>query len=431
MSILLHTLLQNRRKAGNASGIYSVCSAHPWVLRASVQLAVIDESPLLIEATSNQVNQEGGYTGMLPVDFRRLVLDIAAKKGLPEERIILGGDHLGPNPWQSLPANEAMQRAEAMIAAYADAGFTKLHLDASMPCADDKGPLSDEVVAERAARLCAAAEKHRKGAHLVYIIGTEVPVPGGATESLSGLEVTSVEAARKTYEVHRSVFAAHGLSEAWSRVVGMVVQPGVEFNHDSVVDYVPSKAVELSAMLDQTRDLVFEAHSTDYQKNTSYRRLVIDGFAILKVGPALTFAMREALFALAAIEAELTDIAERSRLPEVMEHTMIAKPKYWANHYHGSAEQQSILRRYSYSDRLRYYWTEGPVQEAVTKLLANLARTRIPETLLSAMLPEEYLAVREGSITAEALPIVLHRIRRSLAPYAAACRPSEVILELD
>ena len=104
---------------------------------------------------------------------------------------------------------------------------------------------------------------------------------------------------------------------------------------------------------------------------------------------------------------------------------MIAKPKYWASHYHGEAEQQVILRRYSYSDRLRYYWTEAPVQKAVTKLLANLARTRIPETLLSAMLPEEYLAVRQGSIDAEALSIVLHRIQRSLAPYAAACRPQQ------
>ena len=425
MSILLHTLLLNRRKVGNAPGIYSVCSAHPWVLRASVQLAVIDKSPLLVEATSNQVNQEGGYTGMLPADFRRLVLDIAAQEGLPEERIILGGDHLGPNPWQSLPANEAMQRAETMMEAYADAGFTKLHLDASMQCADDKGPLSDQLVAERAARLCAAAEKRRKGAHLVYIIGTEVPVPGGATESLTGLEVTSIEAARKTYETHRSVFAAHGLGEAWSRVVGMVVQPGVEFNHDSVVDYVPSKALELSSMLNETSSLVFEAHSTDYQKDASYRNLVVDGFAILKVGPALTFAMREALFALAAIETELVDIGERSRLPEIMEHTMLAKPKYWASHYHCEAEQQRILRRYSYSDRLRYYWTEPPVQHAVAKLLANLGRTRIPETLLSAMLPEEYLALRQGSIAAEALPIVLHRIRRSLMPYAAACRLQE------
>jgi tagatose-1,6-bisphosphate aldolase non-catalytic subunit AgaZ/GatZ len=41
------------------------------------------------------------------------------------------------------------------------------------------------------------------------------------------------------------------------------------------------------------------------------------------------------------------------------------------------------------------------------------------------MLPEEYLAVRQGLITAEALPIVLHRIRRSLTPYAAACRLQE------
>ena len=51
--------------------------------------------------------------------------------------------------------------------------------------------------------------------------------------------------------------------------------------------------------------LVFEAHSTDYQPPESLSRLVIDGFAILKVGPGLTFALREALYALDEIAAAL------------------------------------------------------------------------------------------------------------------------------
>src|SRR5882757_9859180 len=192
MSTMLQTLLAARRENTHARGIYSVCSAHPWVIRASVQQAIADGSPLLIEATSNQVNQQGGYTGMRPADFRKLVLEIALREGLPEARIIFGGDHLGPNPWQKLHAEEAMALAEAMVAEYAQAGFTKLHLDASMACAGEASPLADEVVAERAARLCAAAEKAAPHGELVYVIGTEVPVPGGATESLQELQVTEV-----------------------------------------------------------------------------------------------------------------------------------------------------------------------------------------------------------------------------------------------
>lgn len=421
MPNLLRDLLQNRQKPANPRGIYSVCSAHPWVIRAALQQSQADDSSLLIEATSNQVNQQGGYTGMQPVDFRNLVLQIANDEGFPHQRIILGGDHLGPTPWQNLPSEQAMSLAEEMIAAYAQAGFTKLHLDASMPCADDNAPLSDEVIANRAARLCAVAEKTAKGDRPLYIIGTEVPVPGGATESLSELQVTQRSAAEKTLQVHHEIFAAHGLGDAWPRVAGIVVQPGVEFNHDSVVDYIPEKASDLKTLLEGKNGLVFEAHSTDYQRPESYRSLVQDGFAILKVGPQLTFAMREALFALAAIEVELIAPSEQSHLPEAIEAAMLENPKYWAGHYHGTPEQQRILRRYSYSDRLRYYWTVPTVHNAVSKLLANLQHTEIPETLLSAYLPEQYNAIRNRSLKKTALPIVCHRIQQALNPYAVAC----------
>jgi len=198
--------LAEARREGVPRGIYSVCSAHPWVLEAAIDQALEDESDLLIEATSNQVNHLGGYTGMLPEDFRRLVFDISASKGFDEKRLILGGDHLGPNPWQSQPAVAAMSEAVRTVEAYARAGFQKIHLDASMACVDDRVPLSGETIARRAAVLCTAAEQASGEPKPVYVIGTEVPVPGGATESLTELAVTSLEAAVETLAIHRRVF---------------------------------------------------------------------------------------------------------------------------------------------------------------------------------------------------------------------------------
>src|ERR1700761_1208080 len=108
MSEALRQLLANRKNPSARRGIYSVCSAHPYVLRAAMQQAKIHGGPLLIEATSNQANQFGGYTGMQPVDFYRFVRHLAEQEDFLEEQLILGGDHLGPNPWRQLPAVQAM-----------------------------------------------------------------------------------------------------------------------------------------------------------------------------------------------------------------------------------------------------------------------------------------------------------------------------------
>lgn len=404
-------------------GIYSVCSAHPIVLEASVRQAVADGSALLVEATSNQVNQFGGYTGMRPAGFRKFALGIATAHGLSAERLILGGDHLGPNPWQHLAADEAMPLAETMVREYSRAGFTKIHLDASMSLKGDPAPLPDAVVAERAARLCHAAEEASGGEPRYYVIGTEVPIPGGATESLTELEVTSFAHAKRTLDIHREVFLAAGLGDAWPRVIALVVQPGVEFNHTSVVDYNQDKTTELRRLLDVEDRIVFEAHSTDYQRPSAYRELVSDGFAILKVGPALTFALREALFALERVEQELVPRTRWSNLAETVERVMLLHPEHWRKHYHGEGEELRLLRRYSYSDRVRYYWPEREVAAAVEALMRNLDSTGVPETLLSAFLPEQYLAVRAGRIKATPHELAIHRIQQAIQPYASACLP--------
>lgn len=311
--------LVEQHKAGMPVGIFSVCSAHPWVLKAALRQAKARGTPVLVEATSNQVNQFGGYTGQTATQFRDALWRLADEVGLARERVWLGGDHLGPNAWQDRPAQEAMTLAETLIDDYVRAGFRKIHLDCSMSCADDPSPLGDAAVAERAARLCAVAERawaQSGGEAPVYVIGTEVPVPGGAQEALAGLQVTTPQAVAQTLETHRIAWQKAELNDAWQRTIALVVQPGVEFDHHSVERYQPQRADALSHFIERQPGMIYEAHSTDYQPPQAYRQLVRDHFAILKVGPALTFALREALFALDRIEREwLGNASRRSCAP--------------------------------------------------------------------------------------------------------------------
>lgn len=419
----LQSLLANHR-AGHAVGLYSVCCSNEQVLRAAMHVAQRHGTVLLVEATSNQVDQFGGYTGMTPPRYRDYVRRLADEEGLPRERLVLGGDHLGPNAWQRQPASEAMAHARVLIEAYVAAGFHKIHLDCSMSCAGDPVPLPDALVAERSAELARVAERAASERGLpppVYVIGTEVPVPGGEASLEAGLAVTAPAAAAQTLEIHRQAFDTPELRAAWQRVIAMVVQPGVDFDHSSVHDYDPSAAAALADFLETQPRIVFEAHSTDYQRESALHALVRDHFAILKVGPAATFAYREALFALAAIEAETLPAAQCSRLPQVLERAMLAEPAHWRNHYQGDEATLHLLRAYSFSDRCRYYWGVPEVEAAVRTLFANLERQPPPLVLLSQHLPSQYPAVRAGSLDNMPAALARHRVGLCLDEYARAC----------
>jgi len=419
--------LIDRHKEGETIGVTSVCSAHPLVIEATFAHALRHDAPLvLIEATSNQVNQDGGYTGMVPADFRAFVEGIAARTGFPLDRLALGGDHLGPNAWTALPAEEAMAKAAIMVADYVRAGFRKIHLDCSMSCADDPVPLPERTIAERAARLCRAAEDAYEGDPAdapVYVIGTEVPVPGGAAEDLDTLAVTTPEAALATLDMHRALFRESGLESAWGRVIATVVQPGVEFDHMKVVDYRPEAATALSAAIAPVAHIVFEAHSTDYQTAPALAALVRDHFAILKVGPGVTFALREALWALDAIERETVDAAGRAKLRDVAIARMKAEPGHWRRYYHETGAALDLQLQYSLSDRIRYYWPDAEIAAAQARLFANLRDHPAPLPLLSQHLPVAYAAVRAGQATLDPTDLVVAHIGATLDAYHGACHP--------
>ncbi len=427
----MHALLElvARHKQGDALGIASVCSAHPIVIEAALRHALWRDMPIvLFEATCNQVNQDGGYTGMRPADFVRLVHGIATRVGIDPSRIALGGDHLGPNPWTALDAEAAMAKAEAMVAEYVAAGFRKIHLDCSMACAGDPEPLAEAEIVRRAVRLCRAAEDaHARagGEPPVYVIGTEVPVPGGATEAIEGLEVTTPKAALTTISAHAQAFAEAGLEDAWNRVIASVVQPGVEFDHHNVVDYRPDRARALSAALETMPGIVFEAHSTDYQTRAALRALVRDHFAILKVGPGLTFALREALWGLDAIEREWIPAGDRARLREVALERMHAEPGHWRRYYHGKGRALDIDLQYSLSDRIRYYWPDDQIERACERLFANLRNYPPPMPLIGQYLPIALQSTRERRADRDPRALAMAHVTAVLEDYHHACHPDD------
>ena len=430
----LQDLVQKQKK-GIHEGICSVCSSSPFVIDAAIIQAIRTGTPVLMEATANQVNQMGGYTGMKPADFRDWVQSRAAILGLPVERVILGGDHLGPVAWQKRDAAEAMDLAEELTYAFAKAGFTKIHLDASMPLGEEK-TLTTEEIADRTVRLCKASERgfeeyreqNADALAPVYVIGSEVPTPGGSGEE-DALSVTKPESLKEMLTCFEGKFAAAGLAEgedsAWSRIIAAVVQPGVEFGNDSVHEYVRSEAAELTEAAAAIPNIVLEGHSTDYQKESSLKRMVEDGIAILKVGPALTFAAREALYALAMMEQELciTGVlgsGEASDFIQVLDDTMRQDPSSWQGHYTNEEPESTMLRKYSYSDRSRYYMHRPEVKAAIGKLTENLS-ARITLPMLSQFMPEQYIHVREGLIEAEPASLVIDKVCDELSRYWRAC----------
>ena len=422
---LLHILAANR--SGRRIGAYAVCSAHPIALEAALRQAVRDGTIVLLEATANQVNQFGGYTGMRPADYRARVDGLARQAGISTDRILLGGDHLGPVCWAAEPAETALANARDLIKAFVTAGFTKIHLDASMPCRGDGERLSDDIVAMRAADLCGTAERtaiDRFGtSDLIYVIGTEVPAPGGGRPL--ACECTEAASVERTVEAHAKAFRRAGLHRAWQRVVALVVQPGIDFDNASVRDYDPAEAKPLRDIISRIPKLVYEAHSTDYQTAEAIAALVRDHFALLKVGPQLTYAIRQALFALAYIEAELVPASRRARLPEVCERVMLESPRYWDGYCAGNGQSGCVARRFGYSDRIRYYWARPAIASAVAAMMRNLSSVHIPAPLLEQHLPLQYDAVRAGALVPSPRALVLDHVMRVTERYARACDPDD------
>jgi D-tagatose-bisphosphate aldolase class II non-catalytic subunit len=258
-----------------------------------------------------------------------------------------------------------------------------------MRCCDDAA-LGEAEIAARAAELCAVAEAASGGRGLIYVVGTEVPIPGGETTPLDAHAVTPAANVRRTLDLHVQAFSGRGVAQAMARVMAIVVQPGVDFNNNEVLPFQKRAASSLVNALDEYPAIAFEAHSTDFQSEQALADLVDARFAILKVGPELTFAFREAAFALAAMEQGLGGLGE-SELVRALEDVMDEDPSYWRP-YIADGVNARMDRLFGLSDRVRYYWGRDTVRAALTPLFQ-----RIDSATTSAGVLRQYAGVLPGN----------------------------------
>ena len=407
MSEVLRDIIQ-RNRAGHAVAIPSVCSSQADVILASLLRAQTLDRPIVIEATSNQVNQDGGYTGMRPSDFMAFVNGIAKDAGVDRERIQFGGDHLGPQAWRSENSDSAMAKAHQLVAGYAQAGFSKIHLDCSEGCAGEPAQLDDEITSRRSADLARTCANMADD--LMFVVGTEVPPPGGARTDESGdIAPTSPDAARATLAIHRDQFG-----DMAPQIGGLVVQPGVEFSPMQIHHLPIAKDPKLIPAIADWPSVCLEAHSTDYQHPQVFPRLAALGFAFQKVGPALTLAYRQALYSLDIVRS-FSSGSER-KLPHALETAMLDDPRYWQGHYQGGADQLKLQRHFGLADRIRYYWPVHSVKVAVQQLFDDLPR-QIPDPILWQVFSQPVLDRADALSGTQAQRLVRAQIQLALDPY--------------
>ena len=423
----------SKRQNGINSGIGSYCTSNKLVIKSILEYYINKNEHVLIECTANQVNQFGGYMNMTPSDFIDYVYSIADEINFPKEKIIFGADHFGPLAWADKNENEAMENAKELVKLAVLAGYTKIHLDTSMFLGSDdtSKKLSDETIAKRGVALYEVCEKafeerikrYPNSIHPVYVIGSEVPIPGGEYEEKNTLEVTKPKDFENTINAYDKIFKEKGLNKVWENIIAVVVQPGVEFSNKDIHDYDRTQAKELCEKLKEYPHLVFEGHSTDFQFSNKLKEMVEDGVAILKVGPALTYALREGLFSLSSIEKELIkNESKRANFIETLEKTMLKYPKDWEKYYNGTELEKELSRKYSFSDRSRYYMAQNEIDSSISKLFENINSIDIPLGMVKQYLPNAYLKIRQENLSKNAEDLVKSNIKDVINDYYNAIK---------
>ncbi len=285
-----------------------------------------------------------------------------------------------------------MARARELVRQCVLAGYAKLHLDASMRLAGDPGapeaPLDAAIATERTAELCAAAEQaHAEAAGgsppPLYVIGTDVPAPGGEVGEAAapGRDHRRRGRARQSRSPGTR-FAKRGLESAvGARGRGGAAAGGRLHQHARV--RLPARAGGPARRArPRVPGLVFEAHSTDYQRPASLRALVADRFAVLKVGPRSDLRLPRGRARPRGDRARVAGRPPRRRgraaCGRRSRRRWPPSPRTGAGHHAEADEACAALRAFGFSDRVRYYWPAPAVRAALGRLFANLRRSPPP-----------------------------------------------------
>ena len=105
---------------------------------------------------------------------------------------------------------------------------------------------------------------------------------------------------------------------------------------------------------------------------------------------------------------------------DVLDRVMLEDPSSWQHHYTAEEPAGTLLRKYSYSDRSRYYMHRPEVKAAIGKLMENLYG-RITLPMLSQFMPQQYIHAREGILEPKPEALVIDKTCDELSRYWRAC----------
>jgi D-tagatose-1,6-bisphosphate aldolase subunit GatZ/KbaZ len=356
-----------------SKGIPSFCTSNTIVLKSLLNFCKNKNLPILVETTSNQVNQYGGYSRNKPKDFIKKMTNLVNKINFNKKNIFYGGDHLGPLPWKKNKSGKALKNSIKLIDSYLKAKYSKIHIDTSIKCSDDKS-LSNNEVFLRAKFILRNLRKKNLLKKVFLVFGTEVPLSGGNDNKK--IKATNLKQIHEEYENFFKLLKSENFP---TKNFGIVIEPGMKFMHRNITK--PNlKNFEIKKLFSKKNKFVFEAHSSDYQSLSTLKKLVKNNFKILKVGPELTFYLFKSLLFMEKIEKKFFN--KRSDFKKIILTQMFNNKKYWKEYFKPTNKMQ-LKKNITTSlfDRTRYYLEEKNIIHSLAVLEKNINKINQKEII--------------------------------------------------
>jgi len=371
MDYILDRIRKLESETGIKRTIFAACPNSLSVIRAALKAARRCNAPVKFAATLNQVDMDGGYTGLTQSEFVKTIYLHAQNLNIVSP-VIIAVDHGGPwlkdlHRTENWPFSKTMTAVKESFEAAIKAGYDLLHVDPTVDVTLPRGQnISIETVAERTLELIEHSEKFRRDNNyprISYEVGTE-EVHGG----LADLAVF-----KKFLELLKQGLNQKGMQDVWPCfVVGKV---GTDL-HTTTFD--PLVARQLTDITRNYGSLIKGHYSDNVTNPEAYPE---SGMGAANIGPEFTEMEYDALITLEQIQQTLFSegkIARRAAMKENLWEAVVKSGRWrkWLNRdedpdnfYANSPERQLWLIKTG----CRYIWEEPEVVSTRTRLYQNLS----------------------------------------------------------
>ncbi|HPG38938.1 MAG TPA: class II D-tagatose-bisphosphate aldolase, non-catalytic subunit [bacterium] len=372
---ILKRIKHNYKLTGQYSTLFAACPNSESVIKAALRAAYRANAPIEFAATLNQVDVDGGYTGMDQYEFVKKIHLEADAIGYSGP-IIIGLDHGGP--WlkdiqtiEKWDYNRCMDWLKNSLVESVKAGYDLLHIDPTVDITVKEGQIIPiELVADRTLELIAHVEQFRRSHNypkIAYEVGTE-EVHGGLAD---------ISTFTKFLSLLKKGLTETNLGDVWPCfIVGKV---GTDL-HTTIFDaQVAKKLSEEAARYGS----VIKGHYSDNVSNPE--EYPLSGMGAANVGPEFTEAEYDGLMVLIKKENELKTqgrIATPSKFKAILENAVISSGRWkkWLLNNEKGLEFDKLSparKEWLIKTGCRYVWAQDSVYAARQKLYENLRRNGI------------------------------------------------------